>query len=73
MTLTFGEWIEVTENLPAGWDRETLIETVDNAYNGHRMTDTVSIDLGNHQRSLVTATRARTALGAYLGIFEGRS
>ena len=68
MTLSLAEWIEVTENLPACIIRDDLIDRVDNAYNGHRMADPLSIDLGNHERALVAATRTRNALGAYLAM-----
>ena len=62
MTLTVAEWVEVTEQLPMCHDRDRLIETVDNCYNGHRLTDPLTIDLGNHVTNLVQSIRARLAL-----------
>jgi hypothetical protein len=65
VTLTVAEWVEVTEQLPMCQDRETLIDLVDNSYNGHRLTDPLTIDLGHHVTGLIQTIRARIALDRF--------
>ena len=68
MTLSFGEWIEVTENLPACIIRDDLIDRVDNTFNGHRLTDPLYIDLGRWERALVNAVRYRMAVDTVFAV-----
>lgn len=58
-TMAFQDWVNVSENLPAGYDRDTLIETIDNSFNGHQMTDPLTLVLGNFLHALVLCVERR--------------
>lgn len=58
-TMAFQDWVTVSDNLPAGFDRDTLIEAVDNSYNGHQMTDPLTLVLGNFLHALVLCVERR--------------
>ena len=68
MTLTVAEWVEITDQIPAGMVRETLIDRVDNTFNGHRLTDPLYIDLGRWERALVNAVRYRMAVDTVFAV-----